>query len=169
MNWRAPLMLMVLLACACAGPSLKSGVYDDGVVHYKVAGPGPEWSTVDIEGANAAWFNDESAAALLVNSHCEGVQDAPLEALTKHLTIGMTDREVVKVRRFEVSRREALETEMNARMDGVERRLIILVVKKDGCVYDIVLDSHPSTIDRSRPGYERVRDAFDVGKRRDQG
>jgi hypothetical protein len=104
-----------------------------------------------------------------VNSHCEGVKDAPLEALTGDLMMGMTEKEILSQNRLPWSRREALETIATAKLDGVPRKLGLFVLKKDNCVYDIVLDASPHTFDSAWKAYTRVRDGFDVDARRDRG
>lgn len=168
-----PLPLLALVALlgvplvACGGAHLKDGVYEDARVNYRVSEPSDGWRQVRVASANAAWLHDELGASLLVNSHCEGVQDAPLEALANHLLIGWTEREVLDQRKFELSRREALEQEVSAKLDGVPRRLMLLVLKKDGCVYDVVLSAPPESFSRAKAGYERVAGSLDIGPRRD--
>lgn len=166
-----PLLALVAALCAplgaCGGAHLRDGVYQDDRVHYRVREPGQGWRQVKVETANAAWLHDELGASLLVNSHCEGVQDAPLEALANHLLIGWTEREVLNQRKLEVSRREALEQEVSARLDGVPRRLMLLVLKKDGCVYDVVLSARPESFPRAKAGYEQVVGSLDIAPRRD--
>jgi hypothetical protein len=150
---------------ACGSPRLANGVYKDPDVHYRVGAPGAGWSEIVVDNANAAWFHDGAKASLMVSSHCKGVDDAPLEALTRHLTIGMTEVEILSETRTMLSRREALETEILAKLDGVPRRQVILVLKKDACVYDIVLDASPATFDTARAGYDAVKSGFTVESR----
>lgn len=168
-----PAMTRVLAALAlgsaflaCTHSPLKAGVYEDRDVRYALEPPGQGWEPLDVAQANLAWTSPELAASLLVNSHCRGIDDAPLPVLTRHLLIGMRDVEVLSERRLRISRREALESVVKARLDGVERRLVILVLKKDGCVYDIVLDASPATFERALPHYERVRGSFHVYTRK---
>ena len=161
----AAVSAVILLVTACGTPRISNGVYQDPDVHYRVGAPGPGWSEIVVESANAAWFHDGAKASLMVSSHCQGVDDAPLEALTRHLTIGMTEVVLLSETRIMLSRREALETELTAKLDGVPRRQVILVLKKDACVYDIVLDASPATFETARPGYDAVKTGFTVEQR----
>lgn len=167
----APLSLLafalVTSLCACGPAHMKEGVYEDAQVQYRVSSPDDGWRQVKVETANAAWLHDELGASLLVNSHCEGVQDAPLEALANHLLIGWTEREILSERKLELSRREALEREVSAKLDGVPRRVMLLVLKKDGCVYDVVLSSSPAAFARAKKAYEHVVGSLDIAPRRD--
>jgi hypothetical protein len=155
-------------ACASGG-HLENGRFRDRVVNYQVGLPGEGWRELRLETANVAWYNDALRASLLVNSNCDGVGDAPLEGLTSDLLMGMTEREILSQERRPASRREALESVATAKLDGVPRKLMLFVLKKDACVYDIVLDASPATYEAARAGYLRVRDGLHVDARRDRG
>lgn len=164
----ALLSIGVVIALSACGPAhMKAGVYEDDHVQYRVSSPSDGWREVTVETANAAWLHDELGASLLVNSHCEGVQDAPLEALANHLLIGWTERELVQERRLQLSGREALEREVSAKLDGVPRRVMLLVLKKDGCVYDVVLSAGQSAFPEAKKAYEHVVGSLDIAPRRD--
>ena len=67
-------------AVACSGgSSLRGDQFTDGTVKYEVHSPGEGWSEINVDNANVAWLHEPTAAALLVNSHCEGVEDANLQ------------------------------------------------------------------------------------------
>ncbi len=153
-----------LVSVGCGGHR-QGDTFDNGKVRYRAPDPGPGWSEVVVDNADVAWFDDAHAAALLLNSHCEGVDDAPLQALTNHLVMGMTDRAVVRQETIMLSGREAMETEMTAKLDGVPRHMAMLVLKKDGCVYDLVLAAPPQHFDTVRAGYRNVKARFDVEAR----
>lgn len=156
-------------ALGCGRVTLEQGVFRDDKVHYRLAEPPAPWREVRLETADAAWLHDGWGASLLVNSHCEGVQDAPLGSLANELLIGFTERNVLREERLELSRREALEREVSARLDGVPRRLVVLVVKKDGCVYDVVFSSPPANFESAREGYEVLRAGFEIFSRPGRG
>jgi hypothetical protein len=45
-----------------------------------------------------------------------------------------------------MDQREALRTEISAKLDGVQRHFLAYVLKKDGCVYDFVrISDKPDT------------------------
>jgi hypothetical protein len=167
MRLLAPLLLLGLGAACATTPGLRGDVFEDHVVQYRLKAPGSGWEQVTLPTANVAWLNRDHGASLLVNSHCTGVQDAPLEALAGHLIIGMTDREILEERKLTLSRREALEREVSAKLDGVPRHMMLLVLKKDGCVYDVVLDSSPESFGAVKSDYERVVGSLDVLRRKD--
>ena len=170
MTPRPHLSLASIVAALCAAACASQGTFSDGrftsdSVAYDVGAPGPGWSEVDLATANAAWHNPELGAALLVNSHCDGVKDAPLAGLTSDLLMGMTDREILSQEVVPWSKREAMHTVATGKLDGVPRKLELFVLKKDGCVYDIVLDAAPERFESARAAFAKVRDRFDVAPR----
>lgn len=155
-------------ACSSSG-SFVGNRFVDPHVDYKVGSPGEGWRRVTLENSNVSWLNDAVGAGMLVNSHCEGVADAPLAGLTGELLIGTTDREIVSQTVRPWSGREAMETIAISKLDGVLRKRAMFVLKKDGCVYDVIYDAPVARFDAGLAGYERVRDGFDVGPRKDRG
>ncbi|MCP4502493.1 MAG: hypothetical protein GY822_21285 [Deltaproteobacteria bacterium] len=158
--------LVVLSACQ-SGPPIQNGEFQDEQVHYKIATPGSTWEDISPGEADAAWINESLNAMLMVNSHCSGVDDAPLTALTRHLAFGMTEREWLSEDLVQLSGREALESVLVAKLDGVPRKFMFLVLKKDGCVYDVVLSAPPEDFQKARLGYDRMRKKFSVLERSD--
>lgn len=163
-------LLAAAAAASCSTPagSYEGGVFQDERVRYEAGEPGPGWERVRLDQADVAWMHGATTSTLILNSHCEGVQDAPLEALTNELLMGTTEREFLSQEKVPWSRREALETIAAAKLDGVPRRYALFVLKKDGCVYDIVLSSPQEAFDAARPAYESVKQRFDVGPRKDR-
>mgnify|MGYP003352761573 CR=1 FL=1 len=53
-------------------------------------------------------------------------------------------------------------------LDGVPVEMETTVLKKDGCVYDVVYDAPPTHFDVGLPAFRRVRDGLVVGPRRDR-
>jgi hypothetical protein len=158
---------LVISACG-TGKSFVGNHFEDRHVDYRVGSPGSGWRQLQLETSNISWFNDATGAALLVNSHCEGVQDSPLEGLTGELLIGTTEREVLEQTVRPWSGREAMETIATGKLDGVARKNALFVVKKDGCVYDIVYDAPVANFDAGYASYVAVRDGFSIAGRRDR-
>jgi hypothetical protein len=132
-------MLFVILAAACGGPTFDGQVFRSGDMAFRV-GPVPEsWRSIEATGALLAFRDDEASATVALNGRCglDG-DDVPLEALTHHLFLQFTGRELVSQGRVDLDGRAALRTEMIAELDGVKKHYIVYVLKKDGCVYDFL-------------------------------
>ncbi len=153
----------MLAAClwltGCGGQHYSAGVYDDGTLRFRT-GPVPgSWHTIDADGTLLAFRDDGAAATVAVNGRC-GVDgdDVPLASLTQHLFLQFTEREVQSQRELTLDGRAALRTEMTGKLDGVPKRFLVYVLKKDGCVYDFWRISELSTPDS--PAFERFVRGF---------
>ena len=129
---------MALWASACAHASYQGGVYRDAEASYHMGDLGPEWRRVDVD-ADLAFEASSLDAIMQVNATCDPSLDIPLSSLTNHLLIGFTEREGRTEETLPFAEREALFTDVEAKLDGVRRRLRLVVLKKDGCVYDFAL------------------------------
>ncbi len=108
-----------------------------------------------------AWSNDASQAIVQVNSTCAADSDVPLTALTNHLLIGFTEREIRSQETHPLDEREALVTNVNAKLDGVPRSLLLVVLKKDGCVYDMsLITPDDASLAAVRPAFENFVSEF---------
>ncbi len=140
---RLPLSLLGLLAGlalgSCGKAAFDGSVYRGDDLEFRVGPVSPAWRAVEVEGALLAFRDDTRAATVAVNGRCglDG-DDVPLEALTHHLFLHFTDREIVSQQPLDLDGREALRTELVAELDGVPRRFVVYVLKKDGCVYDFM-------------------------------
>lgn len=148
----------MLAACASAG--FDGHVYHDDDVRFRV-GPIPSsWRRLELEGARLAFRDDSANATVAVNGRCglDG-DDVPLASLTQHLFLQFTDRTQISQTKLSLDGREALRTEISAALDGVPKRYLVYVLKKDNCVYDfmyIAADSAPG----SRAEFERFVQGF---------
>ena len=139
MRTTSPTFLSLLFFVACASSSFDGQVYRSGDLAFRV-GPVPSsWRSIEATGALLAFRDDDASSTVALNGRCglDG-DDVPLEALTHHLFLQFTDRELVSQNRVDLDGREALRTEIVAELDGVKKRYIVYVLKKDGCVYDFL-------------------------------
>lgn len=131
--------LAVVAGCG-ASPRLRGSIFRDDEASYRIGPVGRSWTPLDVEGeGDLAWHDAAAGAVVQVNATCDPGADVPLAALTNHLLAGFTQREVVTEELVPFDGREALRTHVRARLDGVPRELLLYVMKKDDCVYDLAL------------------------------
>lgn len=159
----APAALFALFSGACGGAS---ATVEDGLVRgqqarYEIGALGEAWQRVTIAQNDLAWHHPGVGAVVQVNATCDPFQDVPLAALTNHLLIGFTDRTHRSSDRVSLDGREALRSHVVARLDGVERELLLYVLKKDECTYDFALVAPPGErFRRAAPDFERFVAGF---------
>lgn len=157
--------LAIALQLAACGPSYKGRVYEGGGVQFATGEVPAGWRRIEAKGALLTFRDDAAGATVAVNGRCgRDAEDVPLAALTQHLFLMFTDRELGEQKKLELDGREALRTEMTARLDGVKKAFIVYVLKKDGCVYDFLfisdargLESGGEKFDKFVSGFRAVR------------
>lgn len=122
---------------------------------------GPEWIPVNIKGAEQAWLIPKEGSSILIDSQCSSRdQDVPLVGLTAQLLIGMTDQVLLEQKTIPYQNREALLSTFLVKIDGVSQKMHILVLKKEGCVYDIVLTTSSDVFDQRLRDFEKIQTQF---------
>jgi hypothetical protein len=153
---------LVLAAAGCphAGGTLDDGVFRQGPVAFRIGEVPSGWRRIDVEAADLAFRDDAREGSVLVNARCgEKSDDVPLTALTHHLVIGTTDREFVSQKVVPFDGREAEHTILRAKLDGVPMQYDIYVMKKNGCVYDLVYVAPPARFDEGAPVFEHFAES----------
>jgi len=143
---QTPLALALLLLATgpllggCGGSQYDGQLYRDEESRYTVGQWDSGWQRVELgEGADLAFEAEALDSLAQVNASCDPALDIPLSSLTNHLLIGFTERDGLTQETVPFAGREALVTDLAAKLDGVPRRLHLVVLKKDGCVYDFAL------------------------------
>jgi hypothetical protein len=150
-------LALAIWALGCAHASYQGGVYRDDEASYHIGAFGAGWQRLELEAETALAFEAPSLDAVAqVNASCDPALDLPLSSLTNHLLIGFTEREGRSEETLPFAGREALFTDVTAKLDGVPRRLRLAVLKKDGCVYDFAL------VGPADARFERARRDFDA-------
>jgi hypothetical protein len=149
------LALLFAPACGTAASTFEGGVYHAPGVAFGVGDVPTSWHRVDVDDAALA-FHDEVGSSVLVSARCgTRADDIPLVALTNQLIIGTTEREFMKEEVIPLDRREARHTILRAKLDGVTLVWDVYVMKKNGCVYDVVFVTPPDHFEQGSAAFER--------------
>jgi hypothetical protein len=154
------LVALALVAGGCAHHARLAG---DTVIgpqtRYRI-GPLPRgWTRVDGAG-DVAFHHAGRGAIILASSVCGKERDAPLQVLANTLLMGFGTTRFEGQALVRLDGREALRTRARATLDGVPVHLDALVLKKDGCIYDLVLAAPPGRAAEGEPDFERFVAGF---------
>ncbi|CAN5767727.1 hypothetical protein BH09MYX1_BH09MYX1_34110 [soil metagenome] len=154
--------LLAALAVACGGIGPFDGsVYREGKIAFHAGPIDPGWRRLEASQGAIAFRDDAHGASIMVHARCDVPgDDAPLLALTNHLVIGTTERDVKKEETLPFDGREARHTVLTAKLDGVAQTFDLWVMKKDGCVYDLVYIAAPERYEGGEPAYARFVEGF---------
>lgn len=145
---RAAFLALALLAAGCGKEAWDGRVYHAGRASFRT-GPIPaQWERVTLEGAMLSFHDKATGGSVNVYGRCgKDGDDVPLTALTNHLLIGFTERDFKEQKVVPLDGREAMHSVVHGKLDGVPIALAIYVLKKDGCVYDLVWVAPPDRFD----------------------
>jgi hypothetical protein len=160
--------LVALFAVGCGGGGeLRGSLYRDQEAQYEIGPRGSDWRALRVEEHNdLAWESRRDGAVVQINSTCDPTSDVPLVSLTNHLLMGFTARDVREQELVPLDGREALRTHLVASLDGVPRELILYVLKKDDCVYDMALIApQGASFTRAQTDFEAFAHGFTTNTR----
>ena len=164
---RAPeLALRVALVSAlgplgCVSTSFDGHVFESSELSFRLDSVPSGWRPVDADGALLAYRDDATPATVAVGGRCgKDGDDVPLEALTHHLFFEFTERKIEDQVVLPLDGREALRTDLVAKLDGVAKRFSIVVLKKNGCVYDFMYIAPPDASQEGRNTFVAFVEGF---------
>ncbi len=157
-----PLLVFTLLVCSsCRTGAYANGQFSKGErVNYQLVAPGKGWTAVGLSDNDLAYRAVSSPHFLAVNSTCHDHNDPSLQVLTQHLLIGFTERIQVSQEPGMLDGREQLRSHYRAKLDGVPVELLLVVMKKDGCVYDFSFVSPVGRVEEKRGEFESMLASF---------
>lgn len=157
----APLAMACALVVGCGGATFANGVYDDGTVRYRVGDRAGDWERVEVEDNDLA-FHHVQLGTISVNSTCEDYEDVPDIALLNHLLFGTSERRFRIEETVTVDGRGARHVVVDLELDGVPLTLEIYLLKKDGCVYDLVYTARRDIHEHGAPLFHALVQGFAV-------
>jgi hypothetical protein len=159
------LSLVGLTAC---GSSFDGRTFHGDGFTLRVAPTPASWTPLKVSDASLAYEDQASGGTVGVNGRCDrDGEDVPLKALTQHLFIQFTEREERSQEVVPFDGREAMRSDMTAKLDGVPRRLVVWVMKKDKCVFDLMFIAPPDRFEAGVGAFDAWVKGF--GASRDGG
>jgi hypothetical protein len=165
-HWRSAvgrtfLAILVLwgLASGCSHGELRGTVFTKSGVRYRIGELPPGWRHVALQENDIA-FTSNAGHWIAINSTCEAYEDAPLSVLTLHLLMGFTDRNLIRQDTAMLDGRESLRSHYTAKLDGVPVDLLLVVMKKNACIYDFTYLSPVGRSDEKLADFEQVLQGF---------
>ena len=163
------IFLAILLAAApsaCRHGSLEGGFYVKSETRYYVGPPPGGFRRVDFQENDLAYASDDGQRLIAANATCKEYEDAPLKVLLRHLLMGFTEAQTLDQQTKMLDGREALFSHSKAKLDGIPRELSLVVMRKDGCIYDFTLISPVGQLDRGKAAFDRLLSQFTTEARR---
>lgn len=154
-------MALTALSAGCGGAAFDGGIYKGDGFAFRVPETPGGWRRLDLDGAALAFEARAEGAIVALNGRCgEEGEDVPLRSLTQHLFMQFTERVILEQSVVPFDGREAMHTVMVAKLDGVPRKFDIWVMRKDGCVYDLLYLAPPENFERGKETFRAYVSGF---------
>jgi hypothetical protein len=152
-----------LLTAACAPRAFDGAVYRGEGFAFRIPPTPPSWKPLDVSDAALAYRDERHGGTVLLNARCgmDG-DEVPLVALTTHLFFDFTERDIKQQEVVPFDGREAMHTLISARLDGVPMSYDVWVLKKDGCVYDMIYAAPEESFDSGRDDFTTLVRGFET-------
>ena len=154
-------LAIAIASAACGGPTFNGTVYQSDAIAFQVAPPPPAWERIEVTSTALAFRDEAHDATIAVSGRCgKDSDDVPLRSLTQHLFLQFTEREILQQRVVPMDGREAMNTLLVAKLDGVRKKFDVWVLKKDGCVYDLYFVAGPDRFDAGVGAFRQFVSGF---------
>lgn len=174
MRGRLFIAAFVLFAMASSagcvfGPSKYKGVigYRHGQVFirhdriYRVGELPGGWERMSTRARTISFYNAAFRSSISTDAICgRGASDRRLDALGGEIASALEDRLLVSETPFELDGRGALRQRVRGSEDGVPVVLDLVVVRKDGCVFDFYAVTPPDADPQVARDFEDFFQAF---------
>jgi hypothetical protein len=150
----------LLAGCATATGRIENGVFHSAK-GYRVTLPASGWKVESGPRADLSLQREATAGGMLVDATCRGREvSRSLDVLTRHLTFGLTRREVLENGTTTVAGREAAHSVVRGQADGRDVTVEALVVRVEPCVHDFLYVAPTGTFDSGRPAFRALVESF---------
>lgn len=162
----ALLALLLLAGCATATGRIENGMFYSAK-GYRVTLPPTGWRVDAGQRADLALRGAAQPGGMVVDATCGGREAArPLDVLARHLTFGLTRRDVLENGTSTVGGREAAHSVVRGVADGRTVTVEALVVRAEPCVHDFLYVAPSETFDEGRAAFRALVESFVLEPRR---
>jgi len=157
----APALLALVLLAGCA---TATGRIENGMFHsakgYRVTLP-PGWRVDTGQRADLALRAEARPGGMVVDATCHGRESSrPLDVLARHLTFGLTRRDVLENGTSTVGGREAAHSVIRGLAQGRTVTVEALVMRAERCVHDFLYVAPSEAFDDGRPAFRALVESF---------
>jgi hypothetical protein len=157
----APALLALVLLAGCA---TATGRIENGMFHstkgYRVTLP-PGWRVDTGQRADLALRGAARPGGMIVDATCRGRESTrPLDVLARHLTFGLTRRDVLENGTSTVGGREAARSVVRGLAEGRTVTVEALVMRAEPCVHDFLYVAPSEAFDAGRPAFRALVESF---------
>ena len=140
----------LMSACVSVNIGPKAGLKSSEV---KFSAPPAPFDAIGNVPADGAWQNKKNGNTISFYSVCNDPADPPIDVVMRDLFAELEGLKTVHTENRTFDSREALDTEVEGRLDGVPTRIHAVVYKKNSCTYTLSYIGVPKSFEEDRPRF----------------
>lgn len=140
----------------CAPGRIADGLFTNEAAGYRVPLPSPGWTVAALPEADLVVRWPDGPAAIAIATRCGTPAEGPLPSLERHLFFGLRDQAVAAKAERSVDGVPALQTTLTATLEGEPVEVSAVVLRRAGCVFDLMYVAEPRVFPRHFPAFERL-------------
>lgn len=110
--------------------------------------------------ADVAWQNKMNGNSISFFSSCNDPADPQLDAISNELFAEIRDLNIIRRELLLFNAREALDIEIEGKVEGVPTRVRAMIFKKNGCTYTLTHVGIPSEFEKDRKHFDGFLRSF---------
>ena len=122
--------------------------------------PPQPFQPFDTDSADKAWQNQQTGSSISYVSSCNESNDPALDQLRKNIVGGISDLTIVKENKIQYNQREALDSTIGGKVDGVAIQNRIVIFKKNNCNYSLSYVALKEKFDKEEVIFENFVRSF---------
>ena len=111
---------------------------------------------------DAGWKNSSKGSSISYKSTCGDALDLPLEGVQQSMLYGIDNIKVIKSIRMTYNEREALNSVVDGKVDGVDTKMEIMILKKNRCTYMISYVAIRKSYESDQPAFQNFLKSFEA-------
>lgn len=161
-GWRSAWFVLAAIAtltasCVSVNIGPKGGEHSKNV---QVAAPGLPYQPLKQSNADGAWQNSKNGNSISYFSTCNDPADPSIESASSDLMSELRELKVINQTRTVFNGREALDQEVEGRVEGIPTKIRAVVFKKNGCIYSMSFIGVSKAFDSDRSVFEEFLKGF---------
>ena len=165
----AVIFVLVLSGPACVSVNL-GDTKTEKSSGVQFSPPTGSFKSIGGNRADSAWNNGGTGSTIAFQSNCGDTSDSPLESIAADLFTGFEQAKELRNERIPFDGREALDKEIEGKVDGVMTRVHAIIYKKNRCSYVLTFvaltktlvaeNAHKAAINGDVSQFERFAQSF---------
>jgi len=129
-------------------------------VRYKE--PPPPYAQFTSEEIDAGWKNATAGTSISYKSSCGESLDLPLESIQQSMLYGIDNVKILKSQKLPYNEREALNSIVEGKVDGVDTKMQLLILKKNRCTYMISYVALKKSFEKDQKNFQNFLNHFEA-------